>query len=229
MKSNFRSDMQLEKVIGQWLDTYVYSDKSVFTSVEREFDLAGQHKGIDVIIQSPAIFGDDLQHTVDEKTAIYYVKGNLSEESLPTFAFELNYMKNNQIHDGWLYGEKYFRTEYYLVMWVWAEVEQIRSGKFIRYNHRQVRYENILRMEGFFINKSTMRNYAKILGITPESFVGLRNREETKITIQPHARVIISPSLAECPMNLVIHKSKLAEIANYHFVKTIDSNPKSFK
>src|SRR5699024_3502577 len=107
MKSSFTSDMQIEKIIGQWLDTYVYSDTSLFTNVERETGLDKQHKGIDVVIQSPVIFKDDLKHNVDEKTAIYYVKGNLSENSLPTFAFELNYMKNNQIHDGWLFGEKY--------------------------------------------------------------------------------------------------------------------------
>lgn len=216
--------MQIEKIIGQWLDTYVYSDTSLFTNVEREFSLDSQHKGIDVVIQSPAIFKDDLKHNVDEKTAINYVKGNLSENSLPTFAFELDYMKNNQIHDGWLFGEKYSETEYFLVMWVWADVEQIKTGKFISYDYEQIRYENIMQMEGFFIHKTAMRNYAKILGVTPENFADLRNRGETRIPILPHANIIISPHKAECSMNLVVNKTKLAEIAKYHFVKTIDIN-----
>lgn len=228
MKSNFTSDMQIEKIIGQWLDTYVYSDTSLFTNVEREFSLDSQHKGIDVVIQSPAIFKDDLKHNVDEKTAIYYVKGNLSESSLPTFAFELNYMKDNQIHDGWLFGEKYSETEYFLVMWVWADVAQIKMDNYVRYNHKQIRYENIMKMEGFFINKIAMRNYAKFLGITPEKFVEYRNRNENKICFKDYANIVISPSLAECPMNLVVHKTKLAEIAKYHFVKEININSQHF-
>lgn len=68
----------------------------------------------------------------------------------------------------------------------------------------------------------------KILGVTPETFTDLRNRGEIRIPIQPHANIIISPSKAECPMNLVVHKTKLAEIARYHFVKTVNINSQPF-
>src|SRR5699024_7557787 len=119
-----------------------------------------------------------------------YVKGNLSENSLPTFAFELNYMKNNQIHDGWLFGEKYSEAEYFLVMWVWADVEQIRMGNFIRYNQEQIRYENIMKMEGFFTHKTAMRNYAKNFRRYSRNLYRLkksrRNTDSNPTTCQHH-------------------------------------------
>jgi len=219
--SHYQQDIQIEEKIGKWLDQYFYSNSKLFTKSYREKDIANQNKGIDMIVQSPIIFSDNQEHKIDEKTAIYYVKNDVHKSSLPTFAFELDYFKNGVLKDGWLFGDKYEATEYFLIMWIWAnvEVKSNHDNKFPSYKCDQINSSNILKMEGYFIHKKKVRNYAKLVGANVNNFKELRNTKTLDNGIVA-SKIYVSENLNERPMNLVIKKIKLKELASAIFTCT---------
>lgn len=218
--SLFKLDIKKEKQLSIWLDKYFYSDKNLIQSFSRNRQLNMQHKGVDISLESQEIFGDEKEHYIDEKAAIKYVKKRHEEESLGTFAFELDYYKDSELKCGWLFNDKNTSTEFYLVMWIWADVDEIDKKEenfYSNYDWTQITNRNITKVEGLFLSKKTMRDYACSLGVTPSAFKRLRKSGGAN-----EPRVIISDKLAERPMNIVICKKKLIELATYHFERTID-------
>ena len=99
---NFKSDLEQEKILAKYLDS-TYSEKKI--EFERIFDLDKQHQGIDL-----KIFVNSNKYLVDEKAQLHYI--NLD---LPTFTFELSYLKNTDFKEGWLFDVKK-RTQYYFLV-----------------------------------------------------------------------------------------------------------------
>src|SRR5699024_4544964 len=100
LNSTFKTDLEIENEVSAWLHKYYYST-DVFEKAERVDQSDLQHKGVDVYQTSFEIFKDKLSHAVDEKCAITYVKKSHDEPRLNTFAFELSYIKEDQLLDGW--------------------------------------------------------------------------------------------------------------------------------
>lgn len=219
-ESFFKQDIEIENKLGKWLDTYFYSNTALFQKVERNYDYEKQRQGCDITIQSMKIFGDQTQHIVDEKAAIKYVKKSHKDRSLETFAFELDYCKDGFLKPGWLFGDDYCSTEYYLVLWIWADVDAVGREK---YDWRQISEDTITKVEGVFLSKKSMREYASRLGVTPSVFRKLRedvSRNNNK-KLSDGGRIFLSSQLSEQPMNLLIKKEQLIRMATYHFEQKV--------
>ena len=100
--TNFKSDLNQEKILSKYLDK-LYIDKGI--SVERIFDLERQFKGIDIIIQY-----NSEEYYVDEKAQLHYINSDL-----PTFTFELSYLKNKELKEGWLFDSNKLTQYYFLI------------------------------------------------------------------------------------------------------------------
>src|SRR5699024_8515359 len=111
------------------------------------------------ILKSHEIFKDNKYHNIDEKSATSYIKTSLKESNIPTFAFELDYKNkdNNSRNDGWLFGEQFDKTEYYLISWIWADIPMKNGGKFGKTS--EVTFHNILKAKLFLISKKDMNSY----------------------------------------------------------------------
>ena len=104
--SNFESDLSKEATLGVYLDSYYQNifEKSNYT-IERVSDINLQHQGVDLILKSGI-----NEYLVDEKAQLDYLN-----KSLPTFAFELSYLKNKEWRLGWLLDETKITNIYFLV------------------------------------------------------------------------------------------------------------------
>jgi hypothetical protein len=105
-KSSFHHDLSKEEVLSTYLDVFY---KDVFNSseysIERISDLNLQHKGVDLILSNKS-----KQYNIDEKAQLDYINS-----SLPTFAFELSYLKNGNWKKGWLFDTSKTTDVYFLI------------------------------------------------------------------------------------------------------------------
>jgi len=107
MKSNFYQDLTKEELLGTYLDNYypkIFHD-TVF-KVERVRDRHLQHRGVDLLLKSAV----DGCYFVDEKAQLDYLN-----TALPTFAFELSYLKKQDLRLGWLLDRTKLTTVYFLI------------------------------------------------------------------------------------------------------------------
>ncbi len=92
MQSSFKKDLQKEKQLQQFLDKQYTTHLKHYT-FKRIVEMDQQLKGIDLLLTH------NLKNTiykVDEKAQLDYIN-----DDLPTFAFELSYLKNNVLKKGW--------------------------------------------------------------------------------------------------------------------------------
>lgn len=242
--NNFSNDLKAEDLVTDWFtknfsnkkpfltkrDDYThYYEKQVgepsIEKIEKVTDASLQKKGVDLLITSKQLFGDEKEHKVDIKSAINYIKpvrdanGN-RPNSLPTFAFEL-YFKNGygNERDGWLYSEKYCDTEYYIVSWLWANVQPEYNPKGFVKNVEigKLNMENIAEIEFLVIEKKRIQEHATKIGITKENFRDIsKEMWKNNITKKPNHDaddyLRYSNTLMEKPVNLIIKKKKLKEV-----------------
>lgn len=104
--SNFQNDLNNEAQLAKCLDQlYPKIFKATNYSIERVYDINKQHRGIDLILRN-----SEKEYFVDEKAQLDYLN-----TTLPTFAFELSYLKNHIWHKGWLYDQSKTTDIYFLI------------------------------------------------------------------------------------------------------------------
>ncbi len=106
MKSKFYEDLSKEELLGTYLDTFypqIFKDSPF--KVERIWDANRQHKGVDLLLRS-----DNQCFYVDEKAQLDYLN-----VSLPTFAFEISYLKRGYWRVGWLVDATKICLLYFLI------------------------------------------------------------------------------------------------------------------
>ncbi|MFI3546235.1 hypothetical protein V5G65_09115 [Mammaliicoccus sciuri] len=141
-ESKYEKNLKDEKIIGGFLDKYFYpiieeKYNSNIKSITRNFNVAKQHKGIDVILEVEKGY----KLNIDEKAATEYLNKNI-----PTFALEISFLKDKNNRDGWLFGEKYCDTDTYLFCWGWKVDE-----------HEELTVENIQRIEAYSVRKNELQ------------------------------------------------------------------------
>lgn len=104
MKSEFDNDIKGENVVVEFLEKYFYSNFN-FETYHRFVDKDMQNKGVDLKFSTK-----QKEYIVDEKAAIRYPNG------LPTFAFELTYIKDGKVKEGWFYDNTK-ETNHYILIW----------------------------------------------------------------------------------------------------------------
>lgn len=232
---NFDEDFKKEQILTKWIvNNFLSTETDDFKVIE---DKKTQNTGVDFVITSEEIFGYDLPYKVDFKAALNYIrpmkdKFNNKPKKMPTFAFELSFLnESHEVREGWLFGEKYNNTEYYMLGWVWADLPFFyNEAGYIEVNSENLNYEDIREVEIMIIHKESLRNYAKKYKIDEASALikskEMRNNRTYKISLgknNTYPTLNYSTTLDEEPVNLVIPTNDLEKRAIFH--KTITNLP----
>ena len=140
-QSKFVEDLEYEKKLASFLDNTYYRDKKIFPqrfTLQRVTDLEMQHKGVDLIIYNQE---DGQKIYIDEKAQAHYIN-----KSLPTFAFELSYLKENNLKIGWFYDKRKITQQYFLITCIEVQNKDIKSCRLICVD--RVKLQTWLEMRG---------------------------------------------------------------------------------
>lgn len=194
--SHFQRDLNKEKLLGKFLDT-IYSTLNI--KFERVEDINLQHRGVDLIYpENNAVF-------IDEKAQLDYLN-----KSLPTFTFELSYLKNNEQKLGWLLDDSKKTTHYFLITGIFAvDKDNLEKG-----------FESCIITS---VNRNKLINHLESKNLTKERLLqydaDLREFEIKKSRnvieeLQPKTEGLLyfSPQLAEQPINLQLRLKKLIKV-----------------
>ena len=131
MKSNFDNDLKAEQKLARFLDKNHYT-REVFNNydIERVTDLDQQHKGIDLIIRNKE---GTMKFLIDEKAQLNYIN-----KKLPTFAFELSYLKNGNYRKGWLFDKSKLTDKYFLITSIKEESNEIQDVRLISIDRQKL-------------------------------------------------------------------------------------------
>ena len=105
-QGTFHEDLRKEKRLASFLDEQYHKHLKNYRFA-REKTLSKQHRGIDVVFTHRITHKSFL---IDEKAQLDYLN-----EDLPTFAFELSYLKNRERKKGWLF-DTYKKTQFYALI-----------------------------------------------------------------------------------------------------------------
>lgn len=205
-------DMSAEAELARFIDEYLYArfpNSGSFKKIERVYDKELQLQGVDVVFTA----ADERVFYVDEKAQLYYLN-----KDLPTFAFEINFLRGGWPTTGWLCNDT-LKTDLYLLIWPFAKQDDpkgIRADQFTKADCLLIQKKAILRFlekNGLPIERM-MRDAKKI-------------REEGKTGKLPIEGVrgiyyfASDPSrYREAPINVVISKKHLLSIKQRRYIVT---------
>lgn len=208
-KSTFSEDLNGESILAEFLDKYLYEklqiQEFIRNTPHQRNHMEKQYKGIDVTFKF-----EGSHYIVDEKATLQYPNG------IPTFAFELRYKKNGQWRPGWFYDDTK-ETKHYLLAW------PIRDDVKLSY----LKLDDIRKVEVMLISRKDLRDYlfdnfrVNQDGIQVEVDKIIKANHFGKLhQIHPFSNhyYYYTEYLAETPINLVIQKNKLKELAIFNFM-----------
>lgn len=189
--SKFAADLNTEQILTEYLDI-IYTE--IGLSTIRVFDSENQNKGIDLVIDH-----NHKTYFVDEKSQLHYLN-----QRLPTFAFELNYLKQDVLKKGWLFDKNKTTQFYFLV----TEII-LKNGKKTLESKYDVESIKILS-----VNRSKLLNLLDYKSLNEQSLKkiidDLRHEKDfgrhtlKHLDKRKEGVVHFNESLAEQPMNLVL-------------------------
>ncbi len=211
-------DQAVEQEIAKYLDSHLYIAPD-FNSATRVTDLAAQRAGKDIIVSSTKL---NLNNAViDEKSASHHV----NNKSLHTFAFELSFFRRDQDNnysvetEGWLLSSLK-QTEYYLVIWPWAnnitlysfgnkDYPYFTSADIVKLEYALISRQAIL---DFLVNKKFDRRW---LGITASKIREHAASQKLSYYKETYKTMTFacSAQLNEKPVNVLIEKNDLLNMA----------------
>lgn len=203
MVTTLRSmDNASEKQIAKFLDKNFYP---AYTNNFKRFnDVETQMAGIDVQFDYKGLTG----LLVDEKALTHYVNKNI-----PTFAFELDFkIASGEVVAGWFYDE-HKRTEYYLMSWITAS------------RNRYFQAEDIIKLDTLLVSRSAIQDMLEGYGMTKDLAdshaknirrMNISGVSQKDLRHKPYY-FYYSDQLGEMPINLIVRKEKLIEIATARF------------
>ena len=205
-------DMSAEEQLALFLDKYLYDrfpDAQRYSSIERITDKQEQLNGTDVrfTMKSGKVFN------VDEKAQLYYLN-----KDLPTFAFEVQFLRHGIPTIGWLCNDR-LDTDYYLLIWPFAN-RDAPAG---------ITWRDFTRAECLMVKKQDILSLLKQNGLTVERLLadadnfrrqGLTGRIGIKGVSGIYYYSSSPCKYAEEPINIVISKTHLRRIATRHYVVT---------
>jgi len=196
--SKFKSDLNKEQILAEYLDD-IYTELGL--DVKRVSDSTNQNKGIDLIIEH-----NTKKYFVDEKAQLHYLN-----TSLPTFAFELSYLKGGVLKQGWLFDKKKQTDYYFLVTSIFLKENKstlkfktdIKSIKIISVN--RIKLINVLCQIGVDLENLECLIYTirETEAFGKHAINGMDNRSEGNIHF--------TENLSEQPINLVLKLEYLIE------------------
>lgn len=204
----FRSDLKDEKLLSEYLDD-VYRLKGI--NFERVFDLDQQHKGIDIIINVKS-----LSYLVDEKAQLHYLNYDL-----PTFTFELSYLKEGKLKDRWLFDPNKLTQYYFLI-----------TGIYLKDDKTKLESKNdIAKLKVTSLCRESLISYLESINLSKEKLLAYDSKfrsldsigKNTISELNPVTEGLIyfSGQLVEKPINLQLRLNHLIinKIAKkFHYV-----------
>jgi len=214
MQSNRATDTKVEKLYSQFLDMYFYpqlmSDFKDIKDAKRAYDYETQISGVDVDITMK----DDSHMYIDEKVAAYY-----ANKQLDTYSFELYFTGRSAERYGWFINDELKTNKYVLVY------PRVRAGIAMEY----MELDDILGVDIIVIGKKKLKSYLNSRNITKSymlSIVDYMNNSRSVSYVPIHGTKVAyfhrSNKFPESPINLIVKKSKLAELATA--VYTVDKS-----
>lgn len=205
---SFHSDLEQEGILSKYLDN-IYKEKKI--EFERIFDLDIQHQGIDL-----KIFVDSNQYLIDEKAQLHYINSDL-----PTFTFELLYIKNNVIKGGWLFDSNKKTQYYFLITGIYLKEdktelktpEDIDKLKITSVNRTKL----IQHLDSIGLNISKLHKYDKHFRMNNS----YGKNEITELNKYSEGLIYFSEQLVEKPINIQLRLEYLiqSEVAKkIHYV-----------
>lgn len=203
MKSNFEDDLKKEQYLGNYLDT-IYSEVLKDFKIERKNDSSSQNQGIDLVISN-----DEVEFNVDEKAQLDYL--NLD---LPTFAFEISYIKDNRQKLGWLFDKTKKTNKYFLITGIF-----LNDKNDIKKGFKSCKIISVDRTKLIFFLKSRGLNFERVSEINQSIRNGIEYNKIpiTELDSRLEGNIYYSKNnKAEMPINLVLYldfllKSKIAK------------------
>ncbi|WP_340819800.1 hypothetical protein [Methanolobus sp. WCC4] len=215
--SNRIYDMRTERTIIDLLESRLYPD--ICSEPVRWYnDRSDQLKGKDCDL----FFNGLTAASVDVKCAHDHVRTDVSEGSLPTFAFELSFCNGGKEIPGWLYDTSK-ETRYYLLSWIWAKKERYFGP------------EDILKLECCLVERQKILAFLARRGLYPENAVEINRMirrsgtdgrymdrdlrgEFPFIDMDGGFHIYYSKDgKEEKPINVIIYKKHLLELAEKSF------------
>ena len=203
MNSKFNEDLSKEEALGRFLDK-IYQNLFIGYDIQRITNIDLQHKGIDIIISK-----DEEQFYVDEKAQLDFLNNEL-----PTFAFEISYLKNETENFGWLFDKAKLTQRYFLITGIYLNnPENIKEG-FKDCNIISVNREKLI----FLLNSKGLDS-ANTKKINDRIRSGTKEKgiEIQELNYRTEGRFHFSKSnKSEQPINLILYidfliKSKVAK------------------
>ena len=197
-RSLFRKDLAAEHALAEFLDEHLYPQHA--ERAVRLDSMADQLAGKDLLLD----WGGMKGLVVDEKATLHYLNRNL-----PTFAFELGYLKDGDWRQGWLL-DPHKQTAYYMLLWPNARVDRNPSKA------------DFTEVEAMLISRRAILNGLKRQGWDGERLMELEaevreSRIEGKLELGlDWMSANRNTVLSEQPVNIVIRKTWLSALAVWH-------------
>ncbi len=196
-----RTDTAVEAELAKFLDEHFYP--RYVTNFHRHSDLDAQFRGIDVHFD----LGGKTMLPVDEKAQVHYIN-----KGLPTFAFEMNFINARRaLQEGWLFDETK-ETQYYALMWIRAKKNKdivaadITEVEVLLVERRKL----LVLLAGHGCDKHRAQLTAARIRL--EGIPGKYEEGEKPFYC------VYTTQLAEQPINIVVKKEVLVEMALGHWV-----------
>lgn len=192
-----REDEKCAEIVSQFLEKHFYNKTENYEKID---DREKQLQGVDVIF-----FFNNKQYICDEKAAIRYVN-----KGLQTFAFELSFLgKGDKLIDGWLISNTKINNSF-LCIWIdKADYDLLED------------VDDIKELEIALIDKQILVDYLQSLGWTVNKLHIKADRMRKNLN-EPQGdiningcRFVCSRKLAEKPVNVLVSREKLKELADY--------------
>ncbi|MBK0384195.1 hypothetical protein I5M32_14600 [Pedobacter sp. SD-b] len=200
--SHFKSDLHKESILSEFLDAqYIEANLNMF----RIKDLSLQHKGVDLIFYRDAA----LSFKIDEKAQLHYLN-----KGLPTFALEIDYLKDEIQKKGWLFNTHKITEIYAFIFSIYLKNNLTELKKV----------DDILSCDLIFVNRLRLINELSLLGINHDLCKAKSKQlrmdlESSKLEHPSGFNFQISRHLEEQPVNLIVRKSFLEKIGQQYLFK----------
>jgi hypothetical protein len=196
MSSNFNSDLNKEHILGKYLD-HIYLKLNF--NFSRENQLKNQLNGIDL-----TIINKNETYIIDEKAQLYYLN-----KDLPTFTFELSYLKQGKFKTGWLFSHSKNTDYYFLITGIHVKSNELNSeNDIISCKITSVnRIKLIAFLESLNLSQERLNEYdfdIRNLGIFGKTTIKELNKKQ--------GCLYFSNQLEEQPMNVQLRLQHLIEI-----------------
>lgn len=199
--SNFNQDLGKEIILGRYLDD-VYRQLNINLKRVTSIDL--QNLGVDLMYTDNS--GKHLY--IDEKAQLDYINSNL-----PTFTFELSYLKNSEWKKGWFLDFSKATTHYFLITNIMADnpsnlgqgikscnITSVNREKLINHlssigltNEQLKSYDNSIRQ-----GQNFGKNHISELNPQKEGLIYFtKNKSEKPINLQLRLKYLIETNVAK--------------------------------